>query len=162
MSYEVKLDGQEVEIDLADLAGLEMDDIQAEAGGFEATPKGYYTFEVKDAKLHEIADKPVVGFALEVVECHAVASESETVESMVGKTHEENIFVSDVKKDIGRAKFIMQEAGFVGEGSLNNQLDGFCGHRFLAKIKNKAKKDDPDTIYANLDFKSIKPVPTEG
>lgn len=158
MAYEVKFDGQDVEIDLAELAGLDMADIEADAGGFSATPKGYYMFTVKDAKLTDIADMPVIGFELEVAECYAVASDVETPESMVGKVHEENIFVNDVRKSVGQAKFLMQEAGYVGTGSLNDQLDGFCGHKFKAKIKHRAKKNDPDTIYANIDMKSVKPA----
>ena len=162
MAYEVKtLDDQgneiEVEVSLADLAGIDMDAVEAQAGGFEVTQKGAYVFRCSDAKLTDIADYPVVSFELEIVECMATSGDK-TEEQMVGEKHVENVFIKDVAKDIGRAKFLMQEAGYHGSGSLNDLLDGFVGTKFAAKIKHASAKDDKDKIYANLDVKSIKPV----
>ena len=157
-TFAVKNDDNEVEVSLADLAGIDMNEIEEFEGGFDVTPKGAYVFQVKDAKLSEIAEYAVVAFELEVVECMAIASGDKTPESMVGVIHEENIFIIDVKKSIGQAKFLMRQAGYTATGTLNELLDGFCGTKFAAKIKHKAKKNDPDTIYANIDMKSVKPV----
>jgi len=66
-----------------------MNAVEAYEGGFDATPKGAYVFNVKDAKLTEIAEYPVIQFTLEIIECMAVASEDKTPESMVGVEHEE-------------------------------------------------------------------------
>lgn len=157
-AFNVTNNDQEVEVSLADLAGIDMDSVEAVEGGFEVTPKGAYVFQVTDAKLAEIAEYAVVQFTVKVVECMAVASDDKTPESMVDVEHEENIFIIDVQKSIGQAKFFMQAAGHNATGTLNQLLDGFCGTKFAAKIKHKAKKNDPDTIYANIDMKSVKPV----
>ena len=157
-TFSVKNHDVEVDVTLADLAGIDMNEVEEFEGGFDVTPKGAYVFQVKDAKLAEIADYPVIPFTLEVVECMAVAADDKTPEGMVGVAHEENIFVMDVQKAVGQAKFLMRSAGYAATGSLNELLDGFCGTKFAAKIKQKAKKNDPDTIYANLDMKSVKPV----
>lgn len=156
--FDVKMDDEEVNVSLADLAGIDMNEIEEYEGGFEVTPKGAYVFLVKDAKLSELGDYAVIAFELEVTDCMAVASEEKTTEQMVGVIHEENIFITDVKKSVGQAKFLMRAAGYTATGTLNELLDGFCGTKFAAKVKQKPKKNDPDTIYANIDMKSIKPV----
>lgn len=157
-NFTVTNNSQEVEVSLADLAGLDMSAVEAVAGGFELTPKGAYVFKVLDAKLAEFADYPVITFELEIIECLALASDDKTPEGMVGVKHDETIFIIDVQKSVGQAKFLMTEAGYRATGTLQELLDGFCGTKFSAKVKHKAKKNDPETIYANIEMKSVKAV----
>lgn len=154
---------EEMEVSLADIAGIDMNAVEAFEGGFESTPKGVYLFECKDAKLDSMETKngtsAVIQFVLEIADCYAVVSDDPKVteESMKGKKHTETIFVSDVAKSVGQAKAIMQNAGYNAAGSLEDLLDGFCGSQFIAPIKHRKDPNDSDKIYANLVIKKITP-----
>ena len=157
--FTVNNSGEDVVVSLADLAGINMDDVEEYEGGFILTPKGAYEFNCTNAELTEIADSPVIKFTCEIIGCTAIASDEHSPESIIGAIHEENFFIKDVQKTIGSAKRFMRIAGSpVMSGSLTDLLDGFCGTKFFGKIKHRPKKNDPETIYANLDMKSVKPV----
>ena len=64
----IKIDNEEKEVDLADIAGIDMNDVEAFEGGFEPTPKGLFRFECKDAGLDTINDKAVIYFDTEIQE----------------------------------------------------------------------------------------------
>ena len=154
----VKNDGEEVEVPLADIAALNMDDVQADAGGFESTPVGTFTFNVLNAETTTLGDKPFIAFETEIVDCSAVIAEGKTEEDMVGVKHNENIFIGDVGKALAQAKFLMEAAGHSGSGSLKEMLDGFCGTKFTARVKHRKDKNDPDRVYANIDLKTVAPA----
>ena len=157
----VKNEGEEIELGLADIAGIDMNEV-AEFEGFEATPKGLYDWEVKDAGLDTVetqnGNKGIIYFDLEATNCHALINDDRDPESMVGTKHRETIFIGDVAKSVGQAKAIMTNSGFVGKGKLDEMLDAFCGHAFTAPIKQRKDKNDTDKVYANLVIKKITPL----
>lgn len=161
----VKNDGEEQEVNLADIAGIDMNNVEAFEGGFEPTPKGVFRFECKDAGLDTVSsgdvDKAVIYFENEVVECYALVDDSLEPESMIGWKHRETIFISDLAKSVGQAKAIMQNAGFKGSGTLEEMLDAFCGSQFISPIKHRKDKNDTDKIYSNLVVAKITAVPEE-
>ncbi len=148
---------EEVEVTLADLAGIDTDAIEAKASGFDVTQKGAYSFAIANASLEEVGEWAVVKFECEITDCLATAGDK-VAEQMVGEMHEEMIFISDAIKAVAEAKFFMAAAGFAGTGSFDNMLDGFVGTRFTGKVAHSSPKNDPDKVYANLDMKSVKPA----
>ena len=155
----VKNDGEEIEVSLADIANIDMNEVEAFEGGFEPTPKGVYQFLVKDAGLDTINDKAVIFFELEVEQVLALADDDKDPESLVGWKHKETIFVGDLAKSVGQAKAIMQNAGYVAQGNLETLLDGFCGMSFIAPIGWRKDKNDTDRVYSNIKVGKITPVP---
>ncbi len=155
----------ETEVSLADLAGIDMNNVDAFEGGFEPTPKGVFRFECKDAGLDIVetknGDSATIYFDCEVQEVYALLDDSEDPEKLMGLNHRESIFVSDLAKSVGQAKAIMQNAGFSGSGTLEQMQDAFCGHQFIAPIKHRKDKNDTDRVYANLVVKKITPVPQD-
>lgn len=157
----IKTDNEEREVDLAEIAGIDMNNVEAFEGGFEPTPKGLFRFECKDAGLETIVDKAVIYFELEVQECYALVDDDKDMESMIGWKHRETIFITDLAKSVGQAKAIMQNAGFTGSGTLEEMLDAFCGSQFVAPIRHRRDKNDTDKIYSNLIVGKITPPPTQ-
>ncbi len=159
----VKNDGEEQTVSLADIAGIDMNAIEAFEGGFEPTPKGVFLFDVKDAGLDTITsndvDKAVIYFEMEVAECYALLDDNIETESLVGWKHRETIYISDLAKSVGQAKAIMQNAGFSGSGTLEQMLDAFCGSQFVAPVKHRKDKNDTDKIYSNIVVSKITPPP---
>ena len=159
----VKQDDGELEVSLEDIAGIDMNAVEAFEGGFEPTPKGVFLFDAKDAGLDTITvenvDKAVIYFELEVAECYALVDDSIEPESLIGWKHRETIFISDLSKSVGQAKAIMQNAGFTGSGTLVEMLDAFCGSQFISPIKHRKDKNDTDKIYSNLLVSKITPPP---
>jgi len=156
----VKNDGEEVEVTLADIANIDMNEVEAFEGGFEPTPKGVFTFDVKDAGLDTINGKAVIFFETEIAEVHALVDEDVDPEKLIGWKHKETIFVGDLAKSVGQAKAIMQNAGYVAQGNLETLLDGFCGMQFIAPIGWRKDKNDTDRVYSNIKVAKIVPVPT--
>lgn len=158
-TFTVKNDGEDVDVGLADIAGIDMSSVEEFEGGFEPTPKGVYHFRCKDAGLDEVADKPVIYFESEVVECLGLVSEEKSAEDMAGWVHKETIFIQDLAKGVGQAKAIMTNSGFKGSGALSEMLDAFVGHEFIAPISQRKDKNDTDRVYANIKIGKITPVP---
>lgn len=157
----IKNDGEEQEVSLMDIAGIDMADVQ-EFEGFEATPKGLYDWEVKDAGLDTVETKNgnagIIYFDLEAINCHTLIGDDRDPASMTGTKHRETIFIGDVAKSVGRAKSLMANAGFQAQGKLSELLDAFCGHTFTAPIKQRKDKNDADVVYSNLVIKKVTPV----
>ena len=157
----IKQDGEEADVSLADIAGIDMNNVEAFEGGFEPTPKGVYLFEVKDAGLDTVNDKAVIYFECEVAAVYALVDDDKDPESMIGWKHRESIFVGDLAKSVGQAKAIMQNAGFTGSGTLEQMLDAFCGSQFVAPVKQRKDKNDTDKVYGNIVVGKITPPPQE-
>ena len=83
---------------------------------------------------------------------------SDDSEALVERQHYESIFITDLQRDLGKAKAIMTDAGYEGEGPLQELLDGFVGHKMVAGIRHSKNKNDPESPYVNLDLKKIGPV----
>ena len=155
----------ETDVSLADIAGIDMNNVEAFEGGFEPTPKGVYLFDVKDAGLDTAETKngesAIIYFDLEVAKCLALVDDEKEPESLVGWKHRETIFVGDLAKSVGKAKAIMQNAGFSGTGTLEHMLDAFCGSQFISPVKQQKDKNDTDKIYANIVVGKITPEEAE-
>lgn len=147
------------EVSLADIAGIDMNNVEAFEGGFEPTPKGVYRFDVKDAGLDTMNDKAIIYFDTEVAEVYALVDDDKDPESLIGWKHRETIWISDLAKSVGQAKAIMQNAGFTGSGTLEQMLDAFCGSQFVAPVKQRKDKNDTDKVYANIVVGKITPPP---
>ena len=159
----IKQNDTEMEVGLADIAGIDMNAVEAFEGGFEATPKGVYVWEVKDAGIKpqdsQKGKKATIYFELECQQCLALVDDDRDEESMIGWKHIETIWIGDLAKSVGQAKAICQNAGFEHKGSLEEMLDAFCGHQFVSPIKQRKDKNDTDIVYSNLVIKKITPVP---
>ncbi len=159
----IKQDDNEMEVGLGDILGLDMAQVDAFEGGFVTTPKGLYTWECKDAGLDKLdtvnGARAVIYFECECQVAHAVMEndDGKDEENMVGWTHRETIFISDLAKSVGQAKAIMQNAGFTGSGTLEEMFDAFCGTQFTAPIAHRKDKNDTDRIYANFKVSKITP-----
>jgi len=156
--------GDEV-VSLADLAGLDISEVQMNRGPV-ATPVGVFEFIVKEAVIGHKAvkkdgveiNKPTVEFKLEIADVITMVDAELEPDDFIGETHFETFWISDLKKDVGRVKALMVDAGFEGAGPFQELLDAFVGHNFIGAIKQRKDRNDPDRIYANLDSKKITPV----
>ena len=162
-TYTIKQGNEEMEVSLADIAGIDMNDVEEFEGGFEPTPVGVYTLGCRDAGLDELAGKAVIYFTFEIEVCHAIieGDSGKDEDSIIGWEHKETIFIGDLAKSVGQAKAIMSKAGFRGQGSLQELLDEFVGTSFIAPIKHRTDKNDKDRIYSNIVIKKIQPATRE-
>lgn len=160
-NVKIKQGDEEAEVSLADIAGIDMNAVEEFEGGFEPTPKGVYLWNCTDALLDSVETKnglsAVIRFDLECVECYAIMSDDKDEESMVGWKHQETIFVGDLAKSVGQAKFLMMHAGFTGSGTLEKMLDAFVGTQFIAPVKQRKDKNDTDRVYANIVIAKVTP-----
>ena len=164
-------DGQEGEVSLLDIAGMDMAGVEEFEGGFDTTPKGVYHFRCKDAELTSVtyADKKtgnditraIIQFEFEIVNVMAFVEDNINPDEWIGKQHRETVFITDVAKGVGQAKAIMSNAGFTGSGSLQELLDAFVGTEFDAPVAQRKGKNDPDHVYANVKIGKIVPHAVE-
>lgn len=147
----LEIDGQQVS--LADIAGINMDDV-AEVRS-TVTAAGAMQFKVKEMKLDTVdtqkGTKAVVNVALEITNVITLLDDTLNAEDIIGKTHNETFWITNPVDDIGRVKAFMTDSGFQGSGTLQELMEGFTDHEFLGVIKHKRDKNDADKIYANLD-----------
>lgn len=160
----VKNEGEEIELSLEDIAGIDMGDVE-EFNGFENLPAGIFDFAVKDAGLETVETKDgikaVIFFSLEVEKVHVLVDDAIDPDSIIGSLHRETVWINDIEKGVGQAKAVMTNAGFTAKGKLEDLLDAFCGSKFTAPIKHTKNKNDPDIVYANLVTKKITPMLAE-
>jgi len=160
-------DGTEMSVSLADIAGMDMAQVEEFEGGFDPTPKGVYHFRCKDAELTQIdfkdkktgedVTRAIIQFDMEIVNVLAFVDDGINVNDWIEKVHQETVFITDVAKGVGQAKAIMTNAGFTGNASLQELLDAFVGTEFDAPIAHRKNKDDPDVIHANIKIGKIIP-----
>ena len=149
------------EVSLADIAEIDVGDV-AEVTGFETLPAGVYEFQVKNSELTTIDTKDgsrgAIINELEVINVlNLVNANGTDPESLVGKTHRETFFLSNLEEGIGRQKALMARSGFAEAGKLTDLLDQFTGHTFIAALKTRKDKNDPDRVFANLDLEKVQP-----
>jgi hypothetical protein len=144
------------DVSLADIAGVDMS--QVEEFRFENTPKGIYQWVCKNAEVVKLGNKPAIRYELEASNVIALSDDSLDPDKYVGHKHNEAIFITDLEKDIGRAKAFMIDAGFEGSGTLQELLDQFVGHEFISAIGHRKDKNDTDKVYANIDYGKVKPL----
>jgi len=146
-------DTKAAQFSLADLAGINVDDVQEFR--YTTLPKGAYTFQCEDAKLDEIGGEevPAAIFEVKVMEVHGLTglNPGETEEEFVGQTHREVFFLREAK-DVGRVKAFVIDAGFAlpEKIAFADMLAVFKGHVFPGRIKHRADKNDKSIVYANI------------
>lgn len=144
------------DVSLADIGGVDMSEV--EEFRFENTPKGIYQWKCTNAEILKLGDKPAIKYNLEATNVISLSDDSKDPEKYIGHKHDEAIFITDLEKDIGRAKAFMVDAGFEGSGTLQELLDQFIGHEFVSAISHRKDKNDTDKIYANIDYGKVKPL----
>jgi len=153
--------GDDEEVSLADIADIDIGEV-SEVTGFEATPAGVYEFRVKETKLTSISTKDgsraAITMEFEIGNVLNLSDSSVDPESLIGKTHRETFFLSELEEGIGRVKALMARSGFAESGKLTDLLDQFVGHRFIAAVKQRKDRNDPDVTYANINLKKVQPA----
>ena len=140
------------QVSLADIAGVNMDDV-AEVRG-TTFPAGAFKFVVEEAKLAVVgqAEKKKAGiqFKFKCSDVMTLVDSNKVAEDVIGKFHVETCFLTDPMEGLGRAKAFMADTGYKGSGTLQQLLEGFAGHEFKSVITNRPDKNDKDLIYANI------------
>ena len=149
------------EVSLADIAEIDLGEVE-EVTGFETLPAGVYEFRVKGSELTTIDTKDgprgAIVNELEVINVlNLVGATEADPESLIGKTHRETFFLSNLEEGVGRQKALMARSGFAEAGKLTDLLDQFTGHTFVAALKTRKDKNDPDIVRANIDLKKVQP-----
>lgn len=165
--YTVKVNNEEQGVTLADLAGIDMSEVEEYRGG-GITPEGVYEWQVVSATLDKLSflDKksgenvtaPIIDIKLRANACLQCKDPGIDPVELVGIEFNERFFIRDAIKDIGKIKAFMSDIGFTGSGSLGDQLDQLINMEFTAAVKHRKNNNDPDRPYANLDNKTIKPL----
>lgn len=152
------------EFSLADLAGIDMNEVEANYGP-ENLPPCVVELRVIDAKLEAVKTKggdgptkAAVRIETEVVNALSVVDPNIPLESLIGRKHYETYYLTDLAKDLGRVKALLVDSGFQGTGSLTDMLNQFVGHQFICAINNRKDKNDSDIVYANINLKKVKPA----
>jgi len=157
MSDEVKIlnGGVEVEISLAELADVDISDVEISYGGFSTTPPSVALWKVLSMEFKSFGEHTVVQIENECEKCYAVKSDEFDENTMIGTKHNESIFIKDIVKDIGQVKGFLEKIGITGVSKLSEGMDRATGMKYVAKIAHARNKDDPDKPYVNMDIKGI-------
>lgn len=155
----ISLNGESVS--LADIAGLDMSDVQ-EYRGF-LFPIGTYRWGILEAKLDKVKRQDQLCaaaiFKLHVKEVlAAVYPDGMNEEEIVGKEFTHTFAIQDIQKDLGRIKAFLVDVGVSGKGGMQDLLNSAVDHDFIAPMKQTADKNDKDVIYCNLVLNKIKPA----
>lgn len=147
-------------ISLADIAGMSIDNI-AEVR-FEELPAMRAAFALTAFDFQTIGDKeiPVCKLGLKVMQVEAFNDDGddsdERKEKMVGKSHNETIFIDpkDVATGLGRVKAYLADCGFAWEegvsiGDIGKQAAA-SNIPFIADVKKRKKKDTENEFYTNV------------
>jgi len=154
MNAVVQLDNDKVT--LADIAGLSMDDVQEKR--IEALPRMHGLFEVMSdpvPSLQKIGEgdtaKAGAVFSFKVLDVSAVSDDDYkgTKDELIGKTHRETFFISDLDS-LGYLKAFVVDIGGKGVGNVSDMLRNCAGLRFNAFIGKRKDKNDADKIYTNF------------
>lgn len=147
---------------LGEILDFDITDIP-EFSGFEPLPIGDYLFEVKEPKFIQLERdddgnrRVLAGVVCEVLEVLDVKNSDEDESKLVGRQHEEVIFISesqskaDIDKSFGRLRLTLRHMGANNEGVVRNMIEGAVGLRFKAAIRHRANKNGGEP-FANLSF----------
>lgn len=165
--FGIEIDGEYQNLSLADIMGIDTSQINEFRGGGRApagiyewriTDCGFDSMEVNDRQLGEKVMRPFFAVKLEALACRACKDPSVDPTALVGITHSERVFLKDLRKDLGRVKSFFVDIGLTGPGSYADHAQQAVGAEFVAPITHSKDKNDPDRIYANLDFNKIEPL----
>ena len=159
MSEETKFEIEGAELSLADLAGINMDEITEHRGG--PFPAGMFDFEVTAAPLGEIGKENKYPAAMTEFKILNVVSIDPGQEvdpaALVGTTYAETIIIGSAQ-NLGSLKALVADTGGKSSGRLAEMLEGWVGCRFRGRIKHKKNKNDEDIINARLVRSKVKPL----
>lgn len=149
--------GVEQEASLAEIADLDITNLEAAFGGFTKTPPSVALWVVENMEL--VATKksnPMVSIECKCVKPYAINDDSMQLEDMVDFKHIERIVVKDANEDMKKVVGFLQMIGIETSGKLSELMDRATGIAFVAVIKHSKNKDDPENPYVNMDIKGIK------
>lgn len=162
----VKVDGEDAIVSLMDLAGMDMDAVEAVEFGF-TTPAGIFVFEIEIAELgsrdSKNGEKPVIAIKMKIANVEKLAVETDDAgnlidaDKMIGTFHVETFWISNLEQTLGQLKTFWNSIGYQGTGNLSERLAGMSGVMFRGVIKHTKDKNDPDQVYSNLNFKKVAP-----
>lgn len=147
--------GVETPVTLAEIADLDVSDVEISFGGFAITPKSTALWVIKDMGVKSFGEHIVVQIECECEKCYAVKSEEFDETTMIGFKHNESIFLKDLAKDLGLVKGFLERIGMTGVSKLDAAMDAATGMKFVANITHSRNKDDPDKPWVNMDIKGI-------
>lgn len=167
--FSVVIDGENLNISLADLAGLDIGEIEPYRG-MEIAPEGVAEWRVARYEMGtmEVNDKTsptgraMRGFVS--LTCEAIAYRSMRDTSLnpadyAGTEVRHMFFIGNIRKDIGKIVSFMQDTGYTpAPNSLKESLEQYVGHEFLAAVRHRKDANDPDRVYANFDLKTLRPL----
>lgn len=151
-------------ITLADLAGIDMDDVTEKRG--ESLPKGVFVFEVDQNTPPHLAvigegdkAKGAAVVKTKVIDVVAVSDPDfkASPDTLIGKFHQETFFLTSLD-GLGYLKAFLKDIGAPYNKDLKTMLFNSAGTRFQAPIAKKKDKDDADKVYTNFDRSKLKPV----
>jgi hypothetical protein len=155
------MEDESMNFSLADIAELDVSEV-AEIR-FESLPAGIYVFKITSAALDETTNRDneqrfVAKFGLEIVEVKAVTKKDIDRDSLLGKTHNETLYIVPEKapEGIGRIRAFLADMGAPNEGKLKPIIEDSVGTIFTGKIVEQKDKDDKSKIYARLKLEPAK------
>lgn len=147
-------------ITLADIAGLNLDEIKEER--FESLPKGVFIFEVEKAWLGKFGEgekaKGGVGVkckVMDVITCSDPSVPDPSV--LVGKVHNQTFFITQLKS-IGYIKAFFKDIGAPSDSNFNQMLAKAAGTRFQGPIGKRKDPNDSDKEYTQIVQNKVKPL----
>lgn len=143
---------------IADLAGVNLDDVEAVRysdlppmkGGFE-----YSDFTMKGVNTDN-GPRLVVDLTAKVIEVTSVADpayeSAEEQQKLIDKTHRSSFFIDPENplEGLGRLKAQLEDTGWEGPWSIEEVKSAVVGHKFLGQIRHKQSSKDKDRVYVNL------------
>lgn len=153
----------EAEYPLQSIANLGVQDATP-FRGFDAFPVGVFDFITKDVKLTAIdtAKKGMMAaiqFEYTCAAVHSLKDRSIEADELLGREYTETIFITDVNRDIGKVRALVEDSGGQWGNVLPQILEEYKARvpGMTAGITNYHNKES-DKTYANLDYKSVKPL----
>jgi len=161
---DVSIEIEGATLSLGDLAGLGTDDF-AEFRRVRLVT-GFYVFKVDKATLGSIGDPgvPAAQFSYEVVSLMAGEFGTNPDQYMgIKQSHNINLNSEYVTLNewVGLIKSFMADSGFQAHGTLQEILNNFVGHMFIAKIVRKQDRNDKDKWFSNIDVDNVQPLTDE-
>ena len=150
----------ETEVSLADIAGVDMTEVQEVRS--TQIPAGKFHFRVMETELKAVdatnkddpqgakINKPVIQFEIEAQNCFSLVDDSLDTEDHINEKYFETFWINDVKKDLGRVKALLIDIGLEGNKPLTDLLDEAHGMEFVADITHNKKRDNPDEFWVNM------------
>lgn len=133
--------------------------------GFEAFPVGVFDFTTKDVGVvvreTRNGNRACIVFEYVCAAVHSLKDRSIDAGEVLGRTYQESIFITDLQRDMGKVRALAEDSGGTWGNNLEENLKNYKERvpGMTAGITNYHNKER-DTTYANLDYKSIKPLVT--